>query len=355
MTTIPAASCAALDAGALITTLTDYWTTIFPQVRAELHAWTSAAHRIPDPDRRRLALLTLGEESSLAEGAAIFATLAPRRHRRVLVRLLVAWQLAYDYLDTLGESSADALLDGRAFYAPLLAALEADAPSCASPPDVYLDALVQTSRQSLRQLPSHRTVGPIVRRAALRCIDGQVLTHAAATRGPQPLQRWASMQGPTSVYLWWELAAGAISSLGVHALLANAALPRTATADALAVDQAYFPSICALSTLLDSIIDTAADDGTENHRTITYYATTEQAISRIETITRIASSAARGLQAGRRHHVILSGMTALYATLQEGPNVAVHERVAAALGASAAPIRWSLRLRASARRLRERA
>lgn len=347
---IPATFNAALDASVLITTLTDYWTTIFPQVRRELSAWQREAGRVADPDRRRLALATIEEEGSLAEGAAIFATLAPRRHRRELVRLLVAWQVAYDYLDTLGESSADARLLGRRLYSPLLAALEAQTHRKRSTGDSYLDALVRRCRESLDRLPSADVVRGVARRAALRCIEAQVLTHATVDRGPAPLERWALAQERDDLYLWWELAAGAISSLGVHALLASAALPHIATPEALAIDAAYFPSICAVSTLLDSMIDSATDDGTANHRATDYYDGTTHALARIEAITRQASAAARGLRCGRRHHVILAGMTALYASLDHGPDRHVHRAVAAGLGPSAAPIRWSLQLREAASR-----
>ena len=349
---IPATYYAALDTSALTATLADYWTTIYPQVRRELAERKLEAGRVADPDRRRLALGTLDEEGSLAEGAAIFATLAPRRHRRDLVRLLVTWQVAYDYLDTLGELSADARLLGCHFYSPLLAALDVPTDAAPSTGDSYLDALVLSCRQSLGQLPSAEVVREVARRAARRCIEGQVLTHATMERGCAPLKRWALTQDTTNLYLWWEVAAGAISSLGVHALLASAALPYVTTTEALAVDDAYFPSICAVSTLLDSMIDSEADDGTDNHRATSYYDGTAHALMRIEVITRHASAAARGLRAGRRHHVILAGMTALYASLDHGPDHGVHDAVASGLGSSAAPIRWSLRLRDAARYLR---
>ncbi len=350
--TIPAAYHAALDTSVLVATLTDYWTTIFPQVRRELSDCRREASRIVDPERRRLALGTLEEEGSLAEGAAIFATLAPRRHRRDLVRLLVTWQVAYDYLDTLGESSAEARLLGYRFYSPLFAALEVEAHTEHSTGGRYLDALVLRCRQSLDRLPSADIVCHVARRAALRCIEAQVLTHATVDRGSAPLKRWALMQERTDLYLWWELAAGAISSLGVHALLASAALPHSTAAEAQAIDAAYYPAICAVSTLLDSMIDSEADAGTTNHRVTDYYSGTEHALARVETITRDASAAARRLRCGRRHHVILAGMTALYASLDDGADRRVHDAVAAGLGSSAGPIRRSLRLRHAASHLR---
>jgi hypothetical protein len=100
------------------------------------------------------------------------------------------------------------------------------------------------------------------------------------------------------------------------------------------------------------LIDSDVDDGTTNHRATSYYDDPAHALARIEAITRFASTATRGLPCGRRHHVILTGMTALYASLDENPARAVHDRVASALGWSSAPIRWSLRLRATIRQLR---
>lgn len=347
--TIPATYHAALDTSVLVATLTDYWTTIFPQVRRELSDCRREARRIVDPDRRRLALGTLEEERSLAEGAAIFATLTPRRHRRDLVRLLVAWQVAYDYLDTLGESSAEARVLGCDFYSPLLQALEDRAPAERVADDSYLDALGLRCRWSLGRLPSADVVRSFARGAALRCIEAQVLTHATVDRGSAPLRRWALAQGQGDMYLWWELAAGAISSLGVHALLASAALSDVTAAETQAIDAAYFPAICAVSTLLDSMIDSEADAGTTNHRVTDYYRGTAHALARIEAITRDASGAARGLRCGRRHHVILAGMTALYASLDDGSDHRVHDAVAAGLGSTAAPIRWSLRMRDAVR------
>src|ERR1044072_6547077 len=92
------------EAAALAAILTDYWIAVFPGVRRELASWRACAAAIPDPHRRALALSTLEGEGGLAEGAAIFATLVHGRvARRELIRLLVAWQVAYDYLDTLGE------------------------------------------------------------------------------------------------------------------------------------------------------------------------------------------------------------------------------------------------------------
>lgn len=336
------------DAATLVAILVAYWTTVFPVARRELTRWRALAATIPDARLRALALGTLDDESGLAEGAAIFAALVPgwsARHR--LVRLLVAWQVMYDYLDTLGEQHPGA----ANLYAVLATALEApaaeEAPAAAS--DRYLGDLVECCQACVATLPSIDAVGPVAVRAALRCAEAQALTHAAASSGVEPLRRWALAQPGVEPFRWWEVVAGAISSLGVHALLATAALPHATAADAARVDTAYFPSICALSTLLDSTIDAAADAGTTNHRCTAYYASDAEAAARLEAVTRIAASAARGLPHGRGHAVILAGMTAYYAAADWAGNERMHWRVASAVGIDTAPILWTLRARARLR------
>ncbi|MGN6188607.1 MAG: DUF2600 family protein, partial [Conexibacter sp.] len=326
----------AQDSAALIAILFTYWTTVFPVARRELAGWRAVAAAIPDARMRALALSTLDDESGLAEGAAIFATLVrDRALRRRLVTLLVAWQVMYDYLDTVGEQSSVSASDGDAgLYAILAAVLEATAVEAASDgaDDGYLARLVACCRTSAATLPSIHVVRPFAVRAALRCAEAQVLTHAATVRGVEPLRRWAIAQPGAEPFLWWEVAAGAISSLGVHALLALAALPHASAADAARVDAAYFPSICALSTLLDSTIDAAADAGTENHRATAYYASAAEAERRLAAVARIAATAARGLPRGRDHAVMLAGMAAYYAAAGWSGNERMHRRVASAVG-----------------------
>lgn len=342
----------AKETGALVGMLVDYWITVFPAARREVGRWIARAGQIPDRRVRELALRTLEQEGGLAEGAAIMATLVPRRHRAGLVPLLVAWQIAYDYLDTVGEQLDERAPEAAAsLYRSLLVALD---PSLAH--DVYradggyLDALIDACRAQVVRLSSHAVVRPQILQAVERCAQGQVHTHNVAACGNEALKRWALERPGSEAYRWWEVAAGAISSLAVHAILATAALPAATTDDALLVDAAYFPSICALSTLLDSTIDQADDAGTANHRSTAYYADSAEAVARLEAITRMAAAAARALPGGRGHAVILAGMTAFYAASGGREHERVHAHVAAALGLETAPILLTLRLRERVRR-----
>jgi tetraprenyl-beta-curcumene synthase len=355
MQTIQQALSKAKESAALAAILVRYWTLVFPLARRELARWRELAAAIPDPRLRAVACGTLDEEGGLAEGAAIFATLVPGWHvRRELVTLLVAWQVLYDCLDTLGEQLVSrSPEDAAELYAVLAGALDGAAGDAGDADDgsrererEYVSRLIACCRVAVAELPSIEQVRPFAVRAAQRCADAQALTHAVVRGGGAPLRRWASEQPRTEGFLWWEVAAGAISSLGVHALLATAALPRAGAAEAARVDAAYFPSICALSTLLDSTIDEADDAGTANHRPTTYYGSTERTTERLEAITRVAAAAARGLPNGRGHVVILAGMTAYYAAAGWDGHEGAHRRVAAAVGVAVSPIVWTLRVRA---------
>lgn len=332
--------------------LVDYWTTVFPRARRELERWRAHAVQIPDPHLRDVAVTTLDEEGGLAEGAALLATLVPHRHRDGLIELLVAWQVAYDYLDTIGEQlDGDPLVDGARLYEAIGAALDPATTYAGFAADGgYLDRLVACCRAGVGRLTSYEAVQPIAVRAGMRCAEGQTHTHGVAELGAEPLRRWALAQPGAFGYLWWEVAAGAISSLAVHAVFATAALPSATADDAVRVDAAYFPSICALSTLLDSTIDQADDAATTNHRSTSYYDDEAHALKRLETITRTAWTTARALPGGRGHAAILAGMTAFYAASGEREHAHVHDQVASALGLWTAPLLWSLRLRARLKR-----
>ena len=66
-----------------------YWTSVFPRVSRELGHWRERALAIPDPALRAQALQALSKRGNM-EGAAAFATFAPRARRGAVVRAAVA-------------------------------------------------------------------------------------------------------------------------------------------------------------------------------------------------------------------------------------------------------------------------
>lgn len=307
--------CTLREAHAVASILGRYALTVVPAARLRTRAWRRAAEAIPDPILRALAESTHHEEKLNAEAGAVFALLAPTGRRRAVMRLCIAFQLMYDYLDTLGEQPcADLLANGLQLHRALAAVFDADA--CddwyAMHPrrddGGYLLALVTACRRTFDALPSADAVRPVARRAAIRCGDAQSLTHASDDR----LTAWAQAQPGAGGLHWWEVAAGGISSIGVLALFAAAADQRTTRAEAERIDAAYFPSACAFSSLLDSLVDSEQDARSTGFRSIAAYPDDQTAAVRLGTITRDSARDLRTLRRGRAHLAILNGIAGYY-------------------------------------------
>lgn len=301
-------------------TFVRYRRAVLPSVRRELVRWRREAALIPDPTLREQALSALTEKAGNAEATGVLACLAPRRGRRTVIQAATALQVAVDYLDSLGEQPGpESLRDGLTLHGALGAALEAGAEVqdwYAHHPQRedggYLDGLIATCRQSAYSLPSAATVLPFARRAVIRCGAGQSHTHAAGAGSGESLQRWASELGAPAGYEWWEVAAGASSSIAAHALLALAAAPGATPSQAELVDAAYFPSVGALTVLLDDLVDREADRAAGEHSYLEYYASDTAASERLAAIAELAGDSISPLPRAPLHRAILSGVLAFY-------------------------------------------
>ncbi len=314
-----------------------YGSTVLPSVTRELSRWRERAEAIPDAALRRLALSALAKRGNM-EGAALFAVLAPRAQRARAVRALVAFQSAYNYTDTLAEQpSADPVGNGRRLHGALLDALDPSA-DCGDhyarypqrEDGGYLQDMLATTRASLGALPSYALVAPGARVAAARIVSYQSLnlderqrSHVALAHGEDPegwdgLARWARPLTPADGGLrWWETAAAAGSSLGVHVLIGLAGEPRLDPRELAAVENAYHPWIGALHSLLDSIVDVAEDERHGQRNLLGYYASPAEAAARLGAITRRARAEARALARGHRHEMILTAMIGYYLSAPE--------------------------------------
>jgi tetraprenyl-beta-curcumene synthase len=299
-------------------TVVRYLASIFPLVRRELAYWQAQAREIPDPMLRSDAIESLSKRGNL-EGAALFAVLAPRSLRRETVRALVAFQTAYNYLDTLAEqTSSDPIANGRQLHQALLVALD----PAARQPDYYtlhpqredggfLAAIVDTCRTALATLPSYAVASPVCSAAAARIVSFQSLNLTERQGGHEALERWARHQAPNGSGLdWWQAAAAEGSSLAVHALIATAANTDVRQRDVEAIDAAYFPWICALHSLLDSLVDVAEDERGGQRNLLSYHASTAQAAFGMEFLAQRATAAC--LHLPDEHRVILNAMVGYY-------------------------------------------
>jgi tetraprenyl-beta-curcumene synthase len=343
---------------------TRYWLGIFPQVAYEVRHWRRQAQRIPDPVLRGHALDTQRSERGNLEGAAAFAVLVPRSHRTKVVRASLAFQIAYDYLDTLAEQPCrDPVANSRRLHLALLSALDATATqpdyheliSCGShDDDGYVESLVMACREALAELPSYPVVEAAAIRAVRRMVAYQSLNHNPCGE-TQALARWASSLTPPGTGLrWWETAAGAASSLTLFPLIAAAARPMLDVDEMAATERAYFPWIGALNLLLDSFIDQVADFESGHHSLVDHYDSLEQAAERLGVIAARAMQATESVPESTQHALILAAMTSFYlsapaaATPEAG---IVSQHVLAAMDSLAAPAMMVLRARRRAGRV----
>jgi len=297
-----------------------FWPTVFPEVRRELRAWDRRAQAIPDATLRAQAVAKLRYERFNTEVAATLATLVPPVRRRAVTRAIVALEVMYDYLDGISEHPGpDPLADGRDLYRAFADALAPAGPLAdhyrhhpQRDDGGYLSALVLTVRDALWSLPAAPVVVPAAHAALARCGEAQTRTHAAARLGSEQLRAWALLQPEAARMRWSEVAAGAAASvLAGHALVALAAKPSTTAAEAGAVADAYLAT-CALTTLLDSLIDADADAVTGGHPYLSYYRSEAEATERLGLLAREAVSAVERLPGAAHHLITMAGAVAFY-------------------------------------------
>jgi tetraprenyl-beta-curcumene synthase len=319
---------ASREAVAALRALSLYQGRIVPRVRRELERWREVADAIPDPLSRAQALEALDEKGLNVEATAVFATLAPPRTRPAATRAMVALQVAIDYLDTLDEQ------------------LSVGDPG-------YLDRLFGCYRDSARPLPSHGIVSTFLDRAVARCGEGQSRTHAAERGDRASLEAWALAQDAPTVYRWWEVAAGASSSVAAHALIAAAADPTTSGWEAESIDAAYFPSVGALTVLLDDLIDREKDAAEGAHSYLEYYADSNEAAARLDLIAHLARVGIAPLRHPHRHAALVAGVAGFYLSAAEAETpyaLPARERLLASAGPAVRPIVAVMRRRRQRKR-----
>jgi tetraprenyl-beta-curcumene synthase len=341
-----------------------YWLSVFPYINRELRHWQRRAGTIPDQALRQTALAVQETKRGNIDGAAAFAAFTRHAHRRTVIRAQVAFQAIYDYVDTLAEQPhSDPILNGRQLHRALLIALD---PTAAHPDYYehhphgqdagYLQGIIDACRIALRTLPSYLVVVASACRLAERIVAYQSLNLTKAQGSSDALAHWASHETPPHTTLrWWETAASAGSSLGVFALMTTAALPVVDPRNAIAIENAYFPWIGSLHSLLDSLIDLPEDTAAGQQNLVEHYASAHETATRMHMLAAESIRHTRSLPRNAQHTVILAGMTSFYLTAQEAH--LPHARQAKtgildAMGHLAMPTILVLRIRRATRSLR---
>lgn len=295
-------------------------TWVIPNVSREVKRWHALASRAPDLALRDDATLTLKRERLNTEGAALFAIL-PRRRNLQLLRVLAAYQITLDYLDTISERPCDDPLgNGRQLHLALTEAVDPGGPISdyyrlhpQRDDGGYLQGLVELCRSCCLTLPSFERVRARVLRAA-HLGTVQVPNHdPCAARRTAGLRAWVEHELPEpSPLSWFELTAAASSSLWTLALLALAADPHLREDDVLEAEAVYFPWINAASTLLDAFVDQRSDREEGNHSYVEHYASPADMVERLCEIVYRSAHGARQLRNGERHALIATGMVSMY-------------------------------------------
>jgi tetraprenyl-beta-curcumene synthase len=334
-----------------VKTLAQYELSIVPQARAEIRRWATAAAMVPDPILRRHAITAITVDAGNAEAVAAFAALATRRHQRTTVELLIAHQILVDYVDALGEQVCAGRLTEGLRIGRALAASVSDSPPDAVDPlgddGGYLAALIAACQERLWQLPAATAVQPTAEAAAISWAQGLAHSHTAARSGePSNLKRWTAEQPGSEGYDWWEIAAGSNSNIAIAALLGAAADPGTTTSDATRIAGAYWPHLCAMSTLLDSLIDYERDAQSGDVSFVSHYPDRDATRRGLVRAARRCLAATRTLPRSHTHMMIVCGVAAYYAANTERDSLAAEivPHVLDALRPNATPIIAALRV-----------
>ncbi len=286
-------------------------------VSREIRGWYRRAWAIPDAALRKDALDSITNKRDHAHGAALFSTL-PRTRNLRLLRLLVAYQTIWDYLDNVSERCASPD-EPDGLHRALIDALDPAAPTseyygCHSSngDGGYLRALVRSCQESCGTLPSYPLVRPLVLRGVARCAVQAVNHDPVDERRELALKRWAEAEFPDEDPLrWFELTAAASAYLP-HPLLALACDPDLDVAAVARTQAAYFPWVSLAIAMLDSYVDQAEDRRTGEHSYIAYYRDEATAVARVCEVVRRAVCEARALPEGQRHAVVVAAMVAMY-------------------------------------------
>jgi tetraprenyl-beta-curcumene synthase len=298
----------------------------------EIQRWRTRALVIPDQPMREDALRALATKRTHLHGAALFWTL-PRRRNRDLLRLLVAYELIWDFLDNVNERAAAAgTLNGRQLHLAIAEAIDPSVPisnyyrhSNSGADGGFLFSLVETCRDCCLLLPSYARVQE---RAVSEAHRAEVL---ALNHHPDPFERDAALRhwvarerlaAPRTN--WWELSGAASAPLAIHALLALAAEPICSEKDISGAYAAYFPWLAATTTMLDSYVDQDEDVESGDHSYVAHYQGHEQAVSSIQDLVLRSVIEVRALRNGHRHAVVAAAMIAMYLSKDAARTPALH-------------------------------
>jgi tetraprenyl-beta-curcumene synthase len=274
-----------------------------------------------DAPLRDQALAALADKRPQSEGAALFTILPPQRSQPLL-RMLVAYQIMWDYLDSIHEQQPD-LANGMQLHHALTDAYYTDQPvsDCyrqhAHKDDSgYLAALIFQCRHDATRLASYALIRVMLLQEAGSSAQALSINHDPNRECRiEKMRIWSARYWPNERRAdWFELTAAAAAALTMFALLAEATNHASRSCRLNAIRSIYSPWACSAATMLDSYADRAQDNASQHHIYIDYYASAQHAITRIGELVRESLMRTRHVHGGHKHSVILASMVAMYLT-----------------------------------------
>lgn len=279
--------------------------------------WRARAEAIPDRPLREDALHSIVRKRDHAEGAALFWVLPDHRNRGLL-RLLVAYQTIWDYLDNLSERDPGQA-NAHQLHRALVEALDPEAQLSDyyryhpwKDDGGYLRALVETCRSLCAGLPGYRRVRPLMLPGVRDCAVQSLNHEREPSRRDVALKEWAEREFADEHGLSWFERTAAESAFTPHVLLALAAESRCEESDIAKALGAYFPWVSLAIAMLDSYADQPDDAASGAHSYISHYGDGDVAVKRLCEIVDQTVRGARGLRNGDRHATLVACMVAMY-------------------------------------------
>lgn len=286
----------------------------FPDVKAQLRDYQQFLVSTPGPLAQQ-GLDSIRDKAFHCLGGSVYAQMAPGRHRKQILKFIIAFQTISDYLDNLCDRFG--VQSEQSFRQLHLAMLDSLQPGAQGFSDYYahfpqredrgyLQRLVTDCRGALLGIPAFVGCKNRVEELTKLYIDLQSYKHMERSLGEEALAAHYERQGSMFPGLhWWEYAAACGSTLGIFTMLASQQDPEE-------LWWAYMPWVNGFHILLDYYIDQEEDSQHDDMNLVSYYDSRDEQIRRLLWFYRRSQHVVRGLVDSRFHALILDGLLALY-------------------------------------------
>lgn len=324
-------------------------TQILPTVNRFLGGWKEKANKIPDPELRRQALMSIEAKTFHCEGGGIYTLLAGE-HARETMRFIIAYQTISDYLDNLCDrSTSHDPEDFRTLHTALLHALTPGVQTedyyrfrNEQDDGGYLPALVRTCQNVLKDHPAYDRIAPPLLELSRLYGELQVHKHVRVEERLPRLEAWfAANREKYPGIQWQEFAASCGSTLGIFYLVSQTWENDLSDEIISRMKEAYFPWIQGLHILLDYFVDREEDRLGGDLNFCDYYHSESEMEKRFIHFFRMSDLALRVLPHPKFQQMLLRGVMAVYlADVKVGRQDRGVKKLARRLLREGGPLAW---------------